>query len=391
LDGVIVSSPQRTLNLPAISIATALLATAVGASYAYADLSLNRMGASATAIGLNASMPALGWLLGTPLMPWALRRFNPKLLLVALLAVAAIALTGFPLLYDQTSWMGLRFLFGGGCGLAFRLIEYWINAASPAACRARNLGIYNTAFCTGAAGGALVVPAVGLEGWPPILLILAFTTASAVLLGAIRDAPPSPVAIDAQPGSLRLPLSGFLTVSVFGALVFGLFEAVPYTLMPVYVLRLGMSETEAVGTASAFLLGALLFSIPLGILADRLGKRSILATSCAIALVIPAVLPITVPVPAALFAIMMLWGGVVSSIYSLSLAQLADRFHGTALVAANAVFGTLYALGSLTGPPLHGLAMDSLDPQGLMVSSSVLILSYAVFVFWPRGSARRAG
>nr|WP_074767853.1 MFS transporter [Magnetospirillum fulvum] len=379
------------MNLPVISIATALLATAVGASYAYVDLSMNRMGASATAIGLNAAMPPLGWLLGTPLMPWALRRFNPKLLLPTLLAVAAIALTGFPLLYDQEAWLGLRFLFGGCCGLAFRLIEYWVNAASPSACRARNLGIYNAAFCTGAASGALVVPTIGLEGWPPILLILAFTTASAVLLGAIRDAPPAPAATDAPSGAVRLPLSAFMVVPVFGALVFGLFEAVPYTLMPVYVLRLGLSETQAVGTASAFLLGALLFSIPLGILADRIGKRVVLVVSCGIALLIPTVLPLTVSSPAVLFAIMMLWGGVVSSIYSLSLAQLADRFHGSALVAANAVFGTLYALGSLTGSPLHGFAMDSLNPQGLMVSSVILFLIYAVFLFRSGRISRSAG
>jgi len=371
-----------------ISAAVLLLAMAVGSSYAYADLSLNRMGASATAIGLNASMPAVGWLLGTPLMPWALRRFNPRLVLLSLLGVAALALTGFPVLYDQDAWMGLRFLFGGGCGLVFRLIEYWINAASPDHHRARNLGIYNAAFCAGAALGAIALPGLGLDGWPPILLMLALTGGCAILLAVTRDAPP---AIDVPPGQNWRSFTGFAFVAVLAALLVGMFEAVPYTLMPIYALRVGMGEAGAVATASAFLMGALLLNIPLGLLADRFGKVTVLSVACGVALLIPAVLPMTTTVPEALLALMVAWGGFGSAIYTISLALLADRFHGSALAGANAVFGTLYAFGNLIGPPLHGLAMDALDPQGLMVSSAALFLLFAGFLFrqsWSEWSRR---
>lgn len=380
-------SCQTPLNLAVLSAASALLAAAVGASYAYVDLSLNRLGLSATAIGMNAAMPALGWLLATPLMPWALRRFDPKGVLLGLLAVAMIASLGFPTSTDPGIWMVLRFLFGGGAGMVFRLVEYWINAASSESHRARNVGIYATAFCAGAMTGAAIVPTVGLEGWPPVVLMLALTLAAAVVFATLRDGPP---AINAVP---RLDwrhcgYSGTAFVAIFGALVFGLFEAVPYTLMPVYAVRVGLAEDWAAWTASAFLLGALMFPVPLGLAADRFGKVKVVTINAAAAMAIPLILPQATHAPVALLAIMVLWGGFSGSLYTVTLAMLADRFKGAELAGANAVFGTLYALGNLCGPPLHGLAMDWRDPQGLMASAAlsfVLFLGIALRHSWRAG------
>lgn len=375
---------EKSLKLARLSIASALLAAAVGASYVYVDLSLNRMGASATAIGLNAAMPALGWLLGTPLMPWALRRLPPKGLLLGLLAVAVLAAGLFPLFPRQDAWMVLRFLFGGAAGLAFRLVEYWVAAASPGHHRARNVGIYSAAFAAGAMSGAAIVPAVGLEGWPPVLTIVGLALTAVLAFAATQGGPP---AIDAPPRRnwSGLPAPAFAALT--GGLAIGLFEAVPYTLMPIYAVRLGLGEDWGVWTASAFLLGTLLFPAMAGQTADRFGKIPAIAVCAAGALTVPAILPHTTHVPEALLAVMVLWGGFGGSLYAVALAMLADEFKGADLAAANAAFGTLYALGSLCGPPLHGLAMDWSDPQGLMMSAALL---FALFLGTLAGSFRWA-
>lgn len=361
-----------TLRMPRISIASALLAAAVGASYAYVELSLNRMGVSAAAIGLNAAMPALAWLLGTPLMPWALRRFDSKMLPVGLMLVAAVAALAFPLSSEPWVWMGLRFLFGGGCGLAFRLIEYWIGAASPDEHRARNIGIYTAAFCGGAVAGGALVPLVGLEGWPPAILIagLSLPAAGLLLLG-----PEKPPVIESSPRQAWGGLFPVAFAAFLGALVYGLFEAVPYTLMPVHVVRAGLGEEWAAWSASAFLLGLLALAVPIGWAADRWGKVRVLIPSLVVALAIPAFLPMTLARPEILLLTMGVWGGFAGSLYSVTLAMLADWFDGAELAAANAVFGTLYALGSLFGPPLLGATMDHMPRQGLMAASALLFLA----------------
>ena len=367
------------LNMPVLSAATAVAAAAAGASYAYVDLSLHRMGASATAIGLNASMPALAWLLTTPLMPVLLRRFDPGAVLRVLLAVAILSPFGFVLSADQGVWMGLRFLFGGSLGMVFRLTEYWISAASPDDRRGRNVGVYASVFCAGAAVGAALVPLTGTEGWPTILLIQALVGTALAVLSAAKAAPPG-IAETPRIASLDLGAS----IAVLAALVFGLFEAVPYTLMPVYAVKAGLSEEWAAGTVSAFLVGALLFPVPAGMLADRLGKRGVLAACALIALAVPVVLPFSLEMPAALLVAMLVWGGAAGSLYTVALAMLADRFRGADLAAANVAFGVLYAAGALVGPPLHGMAMDWHDPHGLMVSSVLLFAAFLGVMAWRR-------
>ncbi|MGE4281259.1 MAG: MFS transporter [Magnetospirillum sp.] len=384
---MVTPSRHPPLNLPLLSVASALLAAAVGASYAYVDLSLNRMGVSATAIGLNASMPALGWLLATPLMPWALRRLNSKALLLGLLVVAIGAILGFPVMPDADAWMVLRFLFGTGTGMVFRLVEYWINAASPETHRARNVGIYATAFCAGAMIGAAAVPVIGLDGWPPVVLMAGLATTALAALAMTRGGPP--VIADIPAWDRRL-LSGIGGIAVLSALVFGLFEAVPYTLLPVYAVRLGLAEDWAAATASAFLLGILLFSVPMGWAADRFGKTRVVVLNAIAALMITAIIPQAHHDSLVLLSVLVLWGGFAGSLYNVALAMLADRFRGADLAAANASFGTLYAVGSLCGPPLHGLAMDWRDPQGLMISAASLFGLFLCVLFWHSWRARGA-
>ncbi|WP_306712265.1 MFS transporter [Azospirillum isscasi] len=367
------------MDITGISVAAGLLAAAVGASYAYVDLMLNRMGASGTAIGLNAAMPALGWLLATPLMPWVLRRFNPGLVMAGLLMTAAVTFPGFELLHDERAWMLFRFLFGGSCGLVFRLVEYWISAVSPDDRRSRYIGIYSACFCGGAAVGAGAVPLVGFQGWPPVLLVLAFVAGSAAAFGRLRHGPP---AVGDSPESPLWSLSGIASVGVVGALLFGMFEPVPYALMPVYVVRQGIGEEWAAWAASAFLAGQVVFSVPLGVFADRLGKIPLLAFSAMVALGMTLVIPKTVFALPALLAAMFVWGGFAGALYTISLALLTDVFEGSDLAAANAVFGTLYAVGSLTGGPLHGAAMDWRDPQGLMISAAALFAVFLTVLFW---------
>lgn len=378
---------SRRLNLPLISLASALLAAAVGASYFYVDLSLNRMGVSATAIGLNASMPALGWLLATPLMPWALRRFNPKALLLGLLLVAVLAAVGFGAFPDANMWMGLRFLFGGGTGMAFRLVEYWINAASPESHRARNVGIYATSFSAGAMVGGLATAQLGVEGWPPIVMMVVLVLAAAMVFAILPHGPPAIGASSAK-GDWRLCLGGGF-IAFVAILIYGMFEAVPFTLMPVYSVRQGLSDEWAVWCASAALGGQIVLATPLGMLGDRVGKFRMLLWSTGVALAVPAVIPQTIATPEWLLLAMFVWGGAAGSLYNFALAMLADCFEGAQLASANAVFGTLYAFGSLCGPVLHGVAMDAWNPQGLMVSAACLFGLFLCVCVWHSWRLRR--
>ncbi len=380
----------RALNLPVLGLVTVILSAAIGASYVYVDLSLNRMGASAAAIGLNAAMPALGWLLATPFLPLLVHRRDTRAVLLALPCLAAAAMAGFALTDDQTAWLALRFVFGSSLGILFRLVEYWISAASAPDRRARNMGIYAALFCAGVAIGAGILPLVGLTGWPPVLLIIGLAAAGMAVLARLGGGPPG---IAALPPRLMTGFAGPSLVAITAAGLTGLFEAVPYTLMPVYAVRVGMAEDFAAWTTSAFMIGQVLFLVPLGLLADRINRIAVLALSGVIGLVSAVIMPAAIGDAAAMIAIILVWGGFAGSIYAVGLAMLADRMDGPDLAAANASFGTLYAGGALVGPPLHGLAMEWRDPQGLMASSALLFVVLLGLIAWQamRGALRRQG
>jgi MFS family permease len=368
-----VTGTRGAFNIGIVAVASAFLAGAVTVSYPYVDLSLNGFGYSASLIGANAAMPGLGWLLATPLMPWALRRFPPRGLMLTLLVTAAAAALVFPTTPDPIAWMAARFVFGGGCGMVFRLIEYWINAASPETHRARNVGMYSAAFGAAAVLATACLPFVGIQGWAPVLLILGLLGTSAV---ALLLCPGEPPPIDRVPWSLRRVMAGPALVAFAGILAFGLFEAVPYTLMPVYAVRSGLPEDQAVWTATAFLVGLVVLQVPVGILGDRFGKRSLLTICALSSLVLPIMVPAAMDTPEFLHTLLAVWGGLIGGVYTLSLALLADHFGGSDLAGANAVFGTLYAAGSLVGPPLLGLSMDLWNPQGVMVAAFLLLAAY---------------
>ena len=67
----------------------------------------------------------------------------------------------------------------------------------------------------------------------------------------------------------------------------------------------------------------------------------------------------------------MLWpllftlGSAGFGIYTITLAELGDRFEGEWLLAGNAAFAFMWGMGGISGPPLTGIMMDSIGVNGL--------------------------
>jgi hypothetical protein len=60
--------------------------------------------------------------------------------------------------------------------------------------------------------------------------------------------------------------------------------------------------------------------------------------------------------------ILLFWGGSVAGLYTVGLAHLGDKLHGSDLASANAAFVFCYALGMLVGPQTIG-CLDGCDRQ----------------------------
>ena len=69
----------------------------------------------------------------------------------------------------------------------------------------------------------------------------------------------------------------------------------------------------------------------------------------------------------------------MSGIYTLAMVIIGARFQGADLAAASALYGVMWGMGSVLGPPIGGLAMDWFPPHGVPVSIAALFFAFLPF------------
>jgi len=163
-------------------------------------------------------------------------------------------------------------------------------------------------------------------------------------------------------------------LSILAITVYGLVESIPAYLMPVYVLKAGMDDSVAAYTLSAFALGTLLSSYPIGRLSDHFGRQQVIVGAASLCALLTLAFPFLVQTPTAFLVTVVLWGGCVIALYATSLAMIGDQFDGKSLIYANAAFGLLYAVASVIGPILNGLTMQWRQPHGLMYGVGAILI-----------------
>lgn len=364
----------------AILMAVFIATTGYGVSFPLLAISLERMGTSSGLIGLNAAMPALGWLLASAALPRLHMRYSLPQLMIGFLVVSVLGLGGLWLFQNYSSWLFSRLLFGGGIGMFFRTVEFWINAQSEKTNRGRLFGGYSVSFILGILIGSIVQPELGSSGPIPFAVVLACLALTVSLVIPLGLSLP-----DRQSrSSLRAPelkqVFRIAPVALAGVLMYGFFEDVPAYLLSVYALKVGFTEEIAAYTLSSVALGILVFSVPLGWLSDRIGRTAVLNGSALVGLSGAVIIPLLQGNAIAFLGFLVLWGGAIGSIYNVSQAIIGDRFENGDLISANASFGICYAAAALIGPVANGLAMQLWEPNGLMVSSALTFGLFMLFV-----------
>ena len=83
-----------------------------------------------------------------------------------------------------------------------------------------------------------------------------------------------------------------------------------------------------------------------------------MAGCTALALVGQLLVPAAIGTPALLWPLLVLLGGLMGGLYTLSLALIGERFRGADLTQANTAFVMTFQLGAIVGPPYAG-AVDA--------------------------------
>lgn len=368
---------SRTASIAAAISAITVVGVGISLSIPLLALELESRGIVNKWIGINTAVAGIATIFTAPFVPLLVRKMGLRALLVGAIILAAASLVGFKAAPSFLMWFPLRFAFGAALCILFAVSEFWINALAPPNRRGLIMGIYATALSLGAALGPTILSVLGASGWAPYL-----AGAVVLLLGAI----PILLARGITPRIHDDSHHGVLTFvrrspsAVLAALVFGAIETAVMTFLPLYGLRLGLSETSAALLLTAAVLGNVAFQIPIGLISDKVDRR-VLLFCCSLAGAAGACTLPFVPVSSPWFlAMIFLATGVVGSLYTVGLAHLGERFHGADLAAANAAFVMLYSVGLIAGPPLAGAGMDLYNPYGFAFVISTMLAVYAAIV-----------
>jgi MFS family permease len=384
--------PSRHAALAAVFSSSLGVGLIFGFEPPLISLVLSRAGASSFAAGAVTAATWIAVILVGPSYPAIISRLGLKTCIVAGICCAAVVLIIMPAWPSLPFWLVLRIMTGGALGLSWIASEVWLNSVSSDDSRGTVMGIYGTAFSAGVMLGPALLEWTGTQGWVPFA-----AGAVALLLTLAPLAVMRRVTVPVQPFTPMRDLVGIVgraPVVMLAALIAGLIESAELTLLPLFGMHAGFPERGALLLVTVFMAGNVFLQVPIGLLADRSGRRLMLGICALLSGVGPLLLLPWLATPTLLWPLIFLWGGTLYAFYSQGVALLGQEFPAALLPTANTVFVMVYCLGGAIGPSVGGWMMDVWPGHGLQA-----LLSGAAFLFlgglslggWRRAAAPTHG
>ncbi|WP_270182748.1 MFS transporter [Alkalihalobacillus sp. CinArs1] len=338
---------------------------------------LEEAGVSSSMNGLNASALYIGILFASPFIEKPVRKYGYKPATSFGLVLVAISITLIPIWQAFWFWFILRVIVGIGDNLLHFATQLWITTSTPKEKRGRNIAIYGSSFGLGFAAGPLSTRLVDLSIYLPFLLASGLALLTWGLLIRIRNEFPDSI----DTGSDRVLIKYWNVLKIgWAALLpsfgYGFLEASLHGNFPVYALRIGLDVNAVSILLPSFVVGSLVFQMPLGILSDKYGRKNVLLISifCGWLCLSGAIFTTSLSM---LFILLFISGMTVGSLFSLSITYLADLLPTDLLPTGNILAGIFFGVGSILGPFLGGMFIDLLEKGSIFyVISGMLIVLF---------------
>ncbi len=260
--------------------------------------------------------------------------------------------------------------------------ETWVNALAPDHARGKIIGIYVTVLSGASACGPLLIGAMGVEGMLPFVVsaaILALALVPVPIAAAGGNVPTfhHREAIPLRQAARQAPIVMAAAIISGGTTILGM------TLLPVYGVRMGLPEAQAVWLVTALILGGVVAQIPVGHLLDRLPAGRVLMFCGSVQALGAALLPFAIHAGGAtIWILLLVWGAFGNGIYTTALTMLGRAFTKEELPSANTTFTLFWELGAFGGPLIGGAAMAAWNPHGMIAISVTAGLLLVMLGVW---------
>ena len=316
----------------------------------------------------------VGFTLGASYGGRIIERFGHIRAYAAFAGIVIAATAAMPLAVKSLPWLGLRAIIGFGCAGVFVTTESWLNAKASPSQRGYVFSIYMVGTFVAIALGQLLIARVDLEAAIPFNIIVLLFALALVPVSITRAAPPRTAAEAPLPYRQLLRLA---PVAVAGAALSGLISGAFYALVPVWMQDEGLDREIIAVFMLAAVLGGLAFQVPVGRLSDRFDRRVVL-TVLSVGLAGAAIALIRLPhTQAVILPIAALFGGLMSSLYPVCVANAHDRLPADRVVAISGRLILTSGCGSTLGPLVGMGLLRRFDIDGVfyMIAAAALLIA----------------
>jgi MFS family permease len=236
--------------------------------------------------------------------------------------------------------------------------QTWITSNSPDNKRGRNISLYGIAFGAGFGIGPLMTKVLEVNANLPFWIAAGLCLLSFLLMTSIRNEKPETLTAKSA-GITALSrykdVIKLAWVSLLPPFAYGFLESTLNGSFPVFALRNGISLNWVAAVLPAFVLGGLVFQLPLGVLSDKLGRKPILIYSFVFGFFSFLATYWTMDSFWLLLILFFLSGMFVGSMFSMGIAYMSDLLPKYYLPAGNILAGISFSIGSMSGPLIGGI------------------------------------
>jgi len=327
--------------------------------------------------GLVMSAYFVGFVVGTLYCPLLIRRVGHIRSFAAMASLASTMPILHALWVEPWYWAVLRLITGVCLVGLYIVVESWLNVLAPRQQRGKVFALYMTVSCVAMALGQWLLLVGDRLGFVPFILVSVLLSFALLPLTLTPVAEPEPV--EAPQLSLRV-LYRISPLGMSGAFSAGLLTGALYGLGAVFVQRLGYSDAAVAGFMAATILGGALAQWPVGHLSDRYDRRRVLfATSAGSAVLATVGFAVVRLAPGALVPTGIALGGLMFTIYGLSVAHVNDMIEPSRVLEVTGGLLLVNGIGASLGPTLAGILMDALGPGSLMIYFAIVTAVQALY------------
>ncbi len=375
---------RNLVNLAAAISAITVFGFTLGLLFPLLSLIMEAQGISADMIGYNAAMQPLGIVLSVLAIPLLVRRFGAKAAVIAAALLTAAVVFAYPFFPVFWWWFGLRILHGFFVSMLFAISEAWIVRFAEGPYRSRLLALYASVLAASFGGGPILISLTGIEGHLPFTIGAIILVLATIPIFFVKDE-----VVDSA-DEAALSLLGFARkapILLFAVGMFAVIDAANLGFLPVYGVKKGMDQETAALALTAFIVGNIFLQFPIGWLADHFPKPTVMAGCGIVTATACGLIPLAFGTWA-LWPILTVAGAASAGIYTVSLAELGDRFSGHELITGTASFSTTWGLGALIGSLLAGWSIAAFGPDGLPYALATVFTIFLLGAF--AGNRRRS-